>query len=63
MVPSAEEPTVTHPPLVPAIPMRAAEHLSISEARDLLDWLEGQGIRAHEVSIESDGKMTVRWPE
>jgi hypothetical protein len=42
--------------------LRSAEHLSIAEARDLLDWLQGQGIRAHEVKLEPDGKMTVRWP-
>jgi hypothetical protein len=42
--------------------MRSAEHLSIAEARDLLDWLQGQGIRAHEVTLEPDGRMTVRWP-
>jgi hypothetical protein len=42
--------------------MKSAEHLPISAARDLLDWLEGQGIRAHDVKLEADGTMTVRWP-
>jgi len=41
--------------------MQAAEHLTITEARDLLDWLQGRGIRADEVKLEPDGKMTVRW--
>ncbi len=63
MPPSAQEPPVSEPAAAPpADPMRSAEHLSIAEARDLLDWLQGQGIRAHEVALEPDGKMTVRWP-
>ena len=41
--------------------MHAAEHLTITEARDLLDWLQGHGIAAHEVKLEADGTMTVRW--
>jgi hypothetical protein len=68
MAPSAHEPPVSEPavsepaPAPPATPMQAAEHLSIAEARDLLDWLQGHGIAAHEVTLEPDGKMTVRWP-
>jgi len=63
MPPSAQEPPVSEPaPAPPAVPMRVAEHLSIAEAGDLLDWLQGQGIRAQEVTLEPDGKMTVRWP-
>jgi hypothetical protein len=42
--------------------MQAAEHLTIAAARDLLDWLQGHGVRAHEVTLEPDGTMTVRWP-
>jgi hypothetical protein len=41
--------------------MNSADHLSIAAARDLLDWLEGQGIRADEVKLEADGTMTVLW--
>jgi hypothetical protein len=41
--------------------VNVAENLTISEARDLLDWLEGQGIQAHDVTLGTDGKMTVRW--
>lgn len=63
MPPSAQEPPVSEPAsAAPAPPMRTAEHLSIAEARDLLDWLQGQGIRAHEVKLDADGKMTIRWP-
>ena len=49
---------------VPYFPpaVHVAEHLSIADARDLLDWLQGQGIQPHEVTLESDGKMTIRWP-
>jgi len=62
MPPSAQEPPVSDPASVPAAaPMQTAEHLSITEARDLLDWLQNRGIRAHEVTLEPDGKMTVRW--
>lgn len=62
MTPSAHEPPVSEPVPAPAPAMHAAEHLTIAEARDLLDWLQGHGIRAHEVTLEPDGKMTVRWP-
>jgi hypothetical protein len=41
--------------------MQTAEHLPIHQARDLLDWLEAQGIKAREVVTEEDGTMTVRW--
>ena len=67
MPPSAQEPPVNEPPVSepapapPATPMQAAEHLSIAEARDLLDWLEGHGIKSREVTLEADGTMTVRW--
>lgn len=63
MPPSAQEPSVSDPAPAPtAPPMNSAEHLPIAAARDLLDWLEGQGIRADEVKLEADGTMTVRWP-
>jgi hypothetical protein len=38
-----------------------AENLSLTEATELLDWLEGHGIRADEVRMTEDGKMTIRW--
>jgi hypothetical protein len=38
-----------------------AGNLTITEARDLLDWLEAHGIRASEVSADPAGKMIVRW--
>ena len=62
MAPSAHEPPVREP--VPASTPPAhqvAEHLSISEARDLLDWLQARGVRAEEVKLDPDGTMTVRW--
>ena len=37
------------------------EHLTIAEATELLDWLEGHGIRAKDVSLDTDGLLTVRW--
>ena len=43
------------------LPIRSAEHLTVTEARDLLDWLEGQGARPTEVSVQADGYMSVRW--
>lgn len=66
MSPSAHDPPTSEPmtaPPPPAPALHAAERLTITEARDLLDWLEGHGIRAHEVTLESDGTMTVRWPK
>ena len=63
MSPSAHEPPVGEPvPATSPPPLQAAEHLTITQARDLLDWLQGQGIRAHDVALEPDGTMTVRWP-
>ena len=38
-----------------------AEHLPINVATDLLDWLEVHGIHSRNVSIDPDGRMTVRW--
>ena len=37
-----------------------AANLTISQARDLLDWLEAHGIRASEVTVDPAGKMIVR---
>ena len=44
------------------LPTRSEEHLTVTEARDLLDWLEGQGVRPTTVNVQADGHMTVRWP-
>jgi hypothetical protein len=38
-----------------------AEHLTLTEAADLLDWLEGHGIEAQEVSLDIAGRLTIRW--
>jgi hypothetical protein len=57
LTPSAVEPV---PALAPSA-VQSAEHLNIAQARDLLDWLDGQGVRADEVKLEPDGTMTVRW--
>jgi hypothetical protein len=63
MSPSAHDPPVSEPmPAAVAPPVRAAEHLSITQARDLLDWLQSQGVQANEVKLEADGTVTVRWP-
>lgn len=35
--------------------------LSVTEAGELLDWLEGHGIRDRNVAITPDGRMAVRW--
>jgi hypothetical protein len=62
MPPSAQEPPVSDPaPAPPALPMQSAEHIPMAAARDLLDWLQNQGIQAQEVKLEADGTMTVRW--
>src|SRR5947208_16964271 len=44
----------------PASIYEAAE-LSLSEATDLLDWLENHQIRASEVDMNPAGRVTVRW--
>lgn len=48
-------------PATPEVTSHMADHLPISRARDLLDWLEAHGITPAEVRIENDGTMTVRW--
>jgi hypothetical protein len=40
---------------------QVVEHLTVVEAGELLDWLEGHGIQARDVAIEPDGYMSVRW--
>ena len=60
MPPPAHDPDVARPP-ASRPETRSADHLPISGARDLLDWLEGQGIAAEQVVVEDDGTMTVRW--
>jgi hypothetical protein len=63
MSPSAHDPPVSEPVAAAVVPpVRAAEHLSITQARDLLDWLQGQGVQADVVKLEADGTVTVRWP-
>ena len=42
---------------------REAADLTLSDARDLLDWLEGNGLHALEVEVTPAGRMTVRWVE
>jgi hypothetical protein len=41
--------------------INVADRLTVTEASDLLDWLEGHGISPREVSIDSEGRMSVRW--
>jgi hypothetical protein len=38
-----------------------ATDLTLEEATDLLDWLEGHGVRADEVVLTENGRVTVRW--
>jgi hypothetical protein len=40
---------------------RTAEHLTVTQAGELLDWLEGHGIQASDVEIDLDGYMSVSW--
>jgi hypothetical protein len=48
-------------PATPEVTSHMSNHLPISRARDLLDWLEAHGIAPEEVRIEDDGTMSVRW--
>ena len=43
--------------------VRSAHHLNVSQARDLLDWLEAHGITAQEVVLDGDGTFSVRWSD
>lgn len=42
-------------------PAGIAENLTLAEATELLDWLEGHGIHATDVCLDADGRLTVRW--
>lgn len=42
---------------------RIARDLSLTEARDLLDWLEGHGLFAANVDLTPSGLMTIAWNE
>jgi hypothetical protein len=46
-----------------AASQREAADLSLAEARDLLDWLEGNGLHTLNVELTPAGRMTVRWVE
>jgi hypothetical protein len=62
MAPSIQENPATDPPAAPPEPaVQSAEHISLTDARDLLDWLEAHQIKPIEVLLEADGTMTVRW--
>jgi len=56
-----------HPPSTKADPAERAPgpceaaDLTLEEATELLDWLEGHGVRADEVVLTENGRVTVRW--
>lgn len=52
--------TTTNPPTTLPEP-RAADGLTIAEARDLLDWLEAHDAGPMRVEVEESGRVTVRW--
>jgi hypothetical protein len=54
-------PPTSAPEETPNVSAGIAENLSLTEATELLDWLEGHGIRAEEVQLTDEGKMTIRW--
>lgn len=56
--PSTADPTdgVARPASV-----QEAARLSLSEATDLLDWLENHQIRPSDVEMDAAGRVTVRW--
>jgi hypothetical protein len=41
--------------------VKLADHLTVTQAENLLDWLEVHGVHPRDVQIEPDGLMTVRW--
>ncbi len=49
--------------LIDSIDTRSADHLTVTEAGELLDWLEGHGIRPCDVEIDRDGLFSVRWSD
>jgi hypothetical protein len=49
-------PTVPHPERLYCV-----EHLSFTQASDLLDWLERRNVDSREVKLDDQGLMTVRW--
>jgi hypothetical protein len=58
--------------LAPSLPIASVERpansssevvegLTIAQATDLLDWLEGHNIHASDVRLDDSGRMTVAW--
>jgi hypothetical protein len=41
--------------------IQSADRLSLTDASDLLDWLENHGIAAREVVCDAEGLMSIRW--
>jgi hypothetical protein len=42
-------------------PVQEAAGLSLTEATELLDWLENHRIRPTDLQMDSEGRMTIRW--
>ncbi len=55
--------TTTRPEAATIPGVRVAPGLTFDEARDLLDWLEANGVTATDVEVEESGLVTVRWIE
>lgn len=51
------------PELLDPAATHEAPDLSLTDATELLDWLEGNGLRAFDVELTPAGRMTVRWVE
>jgi hypothetical protein len=45
----------------PVVEWSTSEELGISDARDLLDWLESRRVTRKEVTLTESGRMRVRW--
>jgi hypothetical protein len=40
---------------------QSANNLTLTQAEDLLDWLECHGIAPQDVHVDAEGRMSVRW--
>jgi hypothetical protein len=41
--------------------VRIVQDLTIAEARELLDWLEGHAVESTRLELDQNGHVTIRW--
>jgi hypothetical protein len=55
--------TTTRPEAATVPGVRVVSGLTFDKARDLLDWLEANGVQKADAEVEDSGLVTVRWEQ